>query len=466
MECMDARAVALQVIEAHEKKSNPYQCLLLPETASFLDVRAAYKRLLFLHPDKNPNLDVAHEAFKIVIAAYNDIRADSQTSVPDLKGGNNNAASVGNKWRAYTSAQAAEQATHEDRFRGGIPSQPSAAPSPPPQQPTAWNSLPTRDSKWGRPSADAHSFLKDLKPSASRLKPASLPQSRESEERDVPHRAALPSRQENDLSKPSSGEHSDIEHEDGMEINCGSFYGDTRGSAARKKQNQKQQQLEMELQQNSVPSLSRAPLPPRPQHQKWKKEAIASKWSDVSKKHPLSELLRNPEAAAPVAAMKDAKEEKLKKKQKRPAPRSKSKAQQKRQARTRVVIDSDSDDDFNNRDGKQDEEKLLGAESDSNIEDDEGHEGAGGNNSNDGWGSEEEEDIVSQSETEDIVSKAAGKAKSKALINLLVAQQRSQATSRLQAGTGQRASQRAAFGRRGGKRRKQTRLRLGPITSK
>jgi hypothetical protein len=471
MDCIDARVVALQVIEAHEKKiSNPYDCLLLPRTASFLDVKAAYKRLLFLHPDKNPTLDVAHEAFKVVVQAYNEIKEiNSQTRVPDLQGGNNNAAPVGHKWRAYTSAQAAEQVIHVDVFRGGIPSQPPAAPPPPQQQSTAWSSLHAQHSKWGRPSADAHSLLKDLKTSASRLKPASLPQRLESEERDVQHRAARPSKQENDLSKPSFGElHESNEHGDAMEINCGLFYGDTRRSAAGNKQNQKQRQQRDHM-GNPVPSSSRAPFPPLSQDQKLRKEGAASTWSEVSKNHPLAELLRNPEVAAPVATMKDVEEEGKMKKQ-RSGPRTKSKAQQKRQRKTRVIINSDSDDDFNNHKGKEREEKeLLGAESDSTHEDERRRDGAGGSSSNssDGWDSKEEEEIIPESKIESIVSDSTGEAKSKALINLLLAQQRSQARHRLHAGAGQKASQKATFARRGGKRRKkQSRLRLGPITSK
>ncbi|KAG7669993.1 hypothetical protein Ndes2526B_g06368 [Nannochloris sp. 'desiccata'] len=464
MDQIDARVVALQVIEAHERKnSNPYDCLLLPRTASFLDVKSAYKRLLFLHPDKNPTLDAAHEAFKIVIAAYNaiynEIKASSQTSVPDLTGGNNSAAPLGHKWRAYTSTQAAEQAIHVDIFRRDIPSQPPPAAPPRQQPPTAWGSFPLQHSKWGRPSADAHGLLKHLKTSTSRLKTVPLPQTLESDEQDIQHKAAPPSRQENDLSKPSSGEQPENnEHEDGMEIKCGSFYGDIRRSAAGNKQNEKQQQRKSAL------SSSRAPLPPLSQQQKLWKEGGASKWSDVFRYNPLVELLRDPEIAAPGAAKEDEKEEKLTTKKKRSAPESNNKALKKRQDRTRVVTDSGSDDDFN-REENQDEKELHRAESGS-ADEDGGHGGAGSSDSSDGWDSNEEEEILPEAKKKDIVSDAAKEAKSKALMNLLIAQQRSQAKHQLQVGTAHKAGQRAAFGRRGGKRRKQTRLRLGPITSK
>jgi curved DNA-binding protein CbpA len=461
MDQIDARVVALQVIEAHRKCQNAYDCLLLPRTASFLDVRAAYKRLLFLHPDKNPTVDVAQEAFKIVRAAFDEIKANSQQArEPDLAGGINNSAPVGNKWSAYTSAQAAEQVIQVDI--------PSAAAQPPPappqqqqQQPTAWSSLPAQQSKWGRPSTDTNRLLKTLEVPTSRLKPASLPQSLDSEPQEhTDHRQPAPSSKvDNILLQPAVDDEQQPEiedHEDVIKIDCGSFYGGKKRSTASgssKKEKPKQ------------------PLPPpqqqqqQQQHQQkgWK-DGGASKWSDVSRHNPLTELLRNPEAAA-TAMKTTAKDDEKAKLKKRPAgAKTKNKPQKKRQNRTRVVvIASDSDDDFSKRRvaKKEEEKELSSTESGSESAGSEDGEDRDGGNSSDGWDSKEEE-----FEEEEPVSEAAGEAKSKALINLLLAQQRSQAKHRLQAGAAQRARQRAAFGRGGGRKRKQTRLKLAPITSK
>jgi curved DNA-binding protein CbpA len=478
MDHLAAHVIALQVIEAQKNSGNAYDCLLLPRTASFVDVRAAYKRLLFLHPDKNPALDVAHEAFKIVLAAFNEIKVNSQASVPNLAGSINNAAPTGNKWSAYTSTLVGEQATHVDIPRGGIPTSSSHPPPPPQPQPTAWNSsLPRQHSKWGRPSTDVKiTRLKVPEPSTSSLKPASAasgfrPQSQDSEDFEKDHhQAGCSTRPEPDLSKPPSGKQFDNDVDDDViEIDCGSFYGDKSRSAASRRQKPKQQQQG----RDSLPLLSRdaaAALPPSAQQQSGWNEGRASKWGDISKHYPLTELLRNPEAATTMATTTSAKEERQAKiMKKRPATSSKAKknGQKKRQVRTQVVIDSDSDDvfvSFRKKEEEEDEEEddILGSSDDD--DDSVGEGGAGkSSNSSDGWDSKDEESSLK----EEIVSEASGEAKSKALIQLLLAQQRSQAKHRLQAGAaGKAQSQRAAFGRRGGTERRQTRLKLAPIRSK
>ena len=443
MDNLDARVVALEVIEARKNSENPYDCLLLPRTASFLEAKIAYKRLLFLHPDKNPSLDVAHDAFKIIRTAFEEIKAKSQAPVPDL--GIN---SAGNKWSAYTGTLAGEQPTHIHPSRGSIPSAPAQPPAP--QQPTTWNSLPNlHHSKWGKPSTDPHHLLKVPETSTSRLKTASLPQSLDSEEhqyRHIDHRSSA-SNLEMDPLKPTFGEEDiDNEHDDALEIDCSSFYGKKSRLAG------------------SLPLSTRAPpSAPAPQQTGWN-ERGASKWSDASRKNPLAELLRNPEAATARAR----KEDQIKEPKKRPASKTSHKSrvtQKKRQIRTRVVIESDSDDDgFVSQGKKEAEEKEIIISTSSDGEG--GGGGDDGSSSSDGWESNED------SEKEDeAVSKSAAEAKSKALIQLLLAQQRSQAKHRLQAGAAAGAAQRArehraVFNRRGGRKRTQTRLNLAPITSK
>jgi hypothetical protein len=444
MDHINAHAVALQVIEARKNSVNAYDCLLLPRTASFVDVKAAYKRLLFLHPDKNPNLDVAHEAFRIVLQSYAEIKKANSPSE-----GFTTAAPVGNKWSVYTSAQAGEQTNHVDIPRGGIPSaapQPPPPP-PPPQQQTAWSSLPAQNSnsKWGRPSNDTTRLFKVLEPSASRLKTTLRPQSLDVEGKDVDHSAPL---SEKDHLKHTSGANPvHNEHEDVIEIDCGSFYGGNSRSTAAVKL--------LPPSSTRIPAVGGAAQ----QQQGWK-DGGASKWSDSSRKNPLAELLRNPGAttATTTEAATVVEEKKLKKNKKRAALKAKDQAPKKRQATTRVLIDSDSDDSFNKPRRKAEYKELISAESSS--DDDGGH---GGDSSSDGWDSHDED----FKEEQTAVSKAAGEAKSKSLIQLLLAQQRSQAKHRLQAGAaGTARNQRAAFVRRGGKKRRQTRLKLAPITSK
>ena len=133
MDHLEVQRLAAEVLEANKRSSNAYDALLIPRNASFQDVRCAYKRLLFLHPDKTNGCDVASEAFKIISAAFNAIKNNVDGIGPGAPPQN-----VNNKWGAFTSSGVAPAAHYPERAA-----------------PTAPLAATTTSSKWGRSSASA-----------------------------------------------------------------------------------------------------------------------------------------------------------------------------------------------------------------------------------------------------------------------------------------------------------------------
>ena len=92
-----ARAV-LRASQAGDR--DPFSILLLPPSRRTLaEARTAYKKLLFLHPDKNPENPEAGEAFKLVVAAFDSIRKLADRS--DRRDDDIVHDQV-NRWRAFT----------------------------------------------------------------------------------------------------------------------------------------------------------------------------------------------------------------------------------------------------------------------------------------------------------------------------------------------------------------------------
>ena len=142
MSPLDAQEVAQRVLAAARSSTDPYAALLLPRTATFQEARAEYKKLLFLHPDKNPGNELASEAFKVVTAAFEKVRAANQLplDVPHLEGAR--------RWSAFTEGPADRGHASYAVPAAAPPAAP--APAPPPGGPR---------SKWGRPSSAAQRLL-------------------------------------------------------------------------------------------------------------------------------------------------------------------------------------------------------------------------------------------------------------------------------------------------------------------
>lgn len=138
---IDVQAEATRILAA--PKDNYAQLGLRP-AAPYAEVKARYKLLCTLHPDKQPNNQLAADAFAVVSAAYTAIRAaqDSQavplpSSQPDTQA---------NKWDAFTGRQKRQQAAQQaDAAATAVPAEDSCRPGAGCDGSGAW-----QPSKWGK----------------------------------------------------------------------------------------------------------------------------------------------------------------------------------------------------------------------------------------------------------------------------------------------------------------------------
>lgn len=442
MDHLEPRIVALQVLEARSKSSDPYNALLLPKTASFRDARAAYKRLFFLHPDKNPNLDIAAEAFKIITSAFESIKAstaqlDSFRSEFDASA----APVMGNRWSAYTGSAPAPG--------GGTAPRPGSSMQP---QQAAQPSIPAA-SKWGRPSTDVQRLLKVHDP------PSGVNSAVEATTglwKAPPHTENEPSRHRRPSDPTNEKRHlqANSNLEEGHDIASESFYGES----SRKKAKGTGSWSPGHIQKSSLAGSNQTaegvslPGPTLGVNQ--------SRWSNANKDNPLSELLRNPGAASLNPVPPGDTDRKIAAVQKRPSKKRQENGDRRRR-KPGLVIESDSED----------------AIEDSSR--DNGHQKSGNSSSSAGWDSDEfssdgcdkPQQISKRKKKEQDMDPPENHHKddSKNLLSLLLAQKESEAKEKLR--TGLVAAQRArgaaavrrAFGRRGKRRTKQTKLKLAPV---
>ena len=452
------RAVALQVLGAQDKSNDPYNALLLPKTASFQDARAAYKRLFILHPDKNPNLDIAAEAFKIVTNAFESIKAstaqlDTFRSEFDTAG----APTARNRWSAYTGAAWAPSNN----------TAPQTAPSR--QQQPAQPSI-SAASKWGRPVTDAQRILKANDP-PSGLKPASGAVT--SLWKPLPSKEADPSHQHRHRSSSLGTEEKHSEdaqkatEEEGKThgIATEDFYGGSAGKKVKKPVSWSPGHRRGSSAVGHQPPegetfFSSEIAPPAGNH---------SRWSNENKNNPLAELLRNPRAAATLhstlPSMSENNKDSVSARPKRPTTDSKEKKENnsRRRTRPRVVLDSDSEDII--------EEDISG--------DSPGKKGDSSTSSQ-GWESDDYNTDnqhyynrgVSNKKKQRKESEPSGNASkesSKNMLSVILAQQEAKAKLRAGVMAAQQARRTAAarrtFGRRGKGKSKQTKLKLAPVVA-
>ena len=99
----DIRRTAITVLQAGAAGDrDPYSILLLPPGRHTLsEARAAYKQLLYLHPDKNPGIPEAAEAFKLVVTAFDSIR-HAETISTEHKQQDAWESTFQGKWSAFT----------------------------------------------------------------------------------------------------------------------------------------------------------------------------------------------------------------------------------------------------------------------------------------------------------------------------------------------------------------------------
>lgn len=93
--------LARQVLAAG---SSPYAVLLLPEYADFAEVRAAYKRLLNLHPDKTGGDERCCEAFKAITNAFDRIKEAHNRRGAGSGAGDNAVVPLPSKWSSFANA--------------------------------------------------------------------------------------------------------------------------------------------------------------------------------------------------------------------------------------------------------------------------------------------------------------------------------------------------------------------------
>lgn len=144
---LDAHQTAAQILAAARSSSNPSDTLLLPRTATFQEAREAYKRLLFLHPDKLPGNELAAEAFKCLNAAYNKIKSKQELVVRS-----SHPLESRRKWKIFTGDDT-------EKSEARVEARPGEA-SHPPRQEVASLKEPSAASRWRRPSIDTQGLLK------------------------------------------------------------------------------------------------------------------------------------------------------------------------------------------------------------------------------------------------------------------------------------------------------------------
>lgn len=154
MTSLDVERTALAVLAAVRLPNcTPLEVLLLPKTASLQDARAAYKRLLILHPDKNPGAECACEAFKYITSAWDQLRSSEGRVFSDATNHEGP-----RRWSAFTDAR---NIPANSGF--GAQSSPAHPPPAPGRQSgdSQEHAAPSAAaSKWGRPATEAHRLLK------------------------------------------------------------------------------------------------------------------------------------------------------------------------------------------------------------------------------------------------------------------------------------------------------------------
>lgn len=133
---MNGDSIASQVLRVYETSSDPYDLLLINRNSSFEEARSAYKKLLFLHPDKNPEIQAA-EAFKLITSSFEKIRALHEQNHPTFE---TTLQPSTKRWSAFTgedSSNALNQQQHVSFTRSAFPNHAT--------------------SSWGKPTIDTRS---------------------------------------------------------------------------------------------------------------------------------------------------------------------------------------------------------------------------------------------------------------------------------------------------------------------
>lgn len=124
MQTVDVNAEAARVLAAGP---DPHDILGCPRGAPLADVKARYKKLCALHPDKAHSNALAAEAFALISAAYRKLKEAGAAGPGALHGIQPEAAPAFNRWQAFTGGRQHPQPA--------APTQPQPQPQPQPQQP-------------------------------------------------------------------------------------------------------------------------------------------------------------------------------------------------------------------------------------------------------------------------------------------------------------------------------------------